>query len=463
MKNPIRFLLLLVCALGVSAQETVHWTAMPSATLAELAQYPVYDRPPREIHHPRFTFPVTLGPIAGAAEPPRVAPTLPAPALRTSFDSDTTNRLSPADSSGAVGRNHVVSVSNNGIVVHDRGGNQLAKVALEQFWAEPSRRYSFYDPRGAYDPVADRWIVMSLDGSRTLVMGVSKTGDPAGEWFRYQLPLTEAIDFSRLALTRDSVIIGTNRQTQGATFIFRMAKSDFYSGAPQSPATQYTFAGWVTPVHAPNDAVEYVVRTGITSADVRRLGDPAWTRIEAGFTWQTSETYAPQAGTDVQLEVGVGDVEHAIWHDGVIHLVHTIIANGRAAVLWWAIDPVRLSVRGANVIASNTEYYSFPSIAINRHGAMIIGFSVFSPTSYASSSYVYRDPQGRFSAVAPLRRGDSAVKFSERWGDYTTTVVDPRDEESFWTVQIHAANATWATAWGNIVVPPQTLRRRSVR
>src|SRR5262249_10822401 len=43
---------------------------------------------------------------------------------------------------------------------------------------------------------------------------------------------------------------------------------------------------------------------------------------------------------------------------------------------------------------------------------------------------------------------------SDRWGDYTTTVVDPTNPEIFWTFQQYADGPqSWATRISQIIVP----------
>jgi hypothetical protein len=66
------------------------------------------------------------------------------------------------------------------------------------------------------------------------------------------------------------------------------------------------------------------------------------------------------------------------------------------------------------------------------------------------------------SATGVIRRGEGPVTETQRWGDYTTTVVDPLNDRDFWTIQLYATSTnTWASVWANIPVP--TAKRRVVR
>ncbi|HYC92268.1 MAG TPA: hypothetical protein VEO54_23875 [Thermoanaerobaculia bacterium] len=94
--------------------------------------------------------------------------------------------------------------------------------------------------------------------------------------------------------------------------------------------------------------------------------------------------------------------------------------------------------------------------------AILIGFGIFSPSAYASSGYVYRSPFGVTSAIGTIGTGDAPVTVGDRWGDYTTTLVDPLDGASFWSVQMHAkAERFWETAWAKVELPG--VRRRAAR
>ena len=64
------------------------------------------------------------------------------------------------------------------------------------------------------------------------------------------------------------------------------------------------------------------------------------------------------------------------------------------------------------------------------------------------------------SGEAPFHR--------ERWGDYTTTLVDPVDDLSFWTVQEYAntpigSTDRWATWWAYVPIAEKPGRGRAVR
>lgn len=132
----------------------------------------------------------------------------------------------------------------------------------------------------------------------------------------------------------------------------------------------------------------------------------------------------------------------------------------RVSIVWAKFDPVNLTSEwGAIDDPTATKSYAYPSLAVNKSGAMLIGFGIFSKTSYPAAGYIYRDFLGRTSNVGVIRTSNSASDI-DRWGDYSSTDIDPLDEANFWTLQIHCTTRAWATSWTLIDTWP---KRRAAR
>lgn len=465
MNNKLSLLAALALSLAAPlfAQDVVYADRMAPVTLSEMGPWPQAVRE-RAIRHPSFDFRVEFREVAGQATPPPMFPVIAAPGVKSSFFSSTARDLSPGDAAGAVGPNHIVSALNSGIIVHDRSGKILAEAKLEQFWGEPARRTQFYDPRIIYDKTTDRFVLITIENEEAMRLAVTKTSDPAGEWSRYRLPLREngdGIDFTRMAVTPNTVLVGTNRVYSNRTAILSLKKTDLYVDLPSMPVTKYDLINDVTPVTS-DEPVEFLLRHSGGIIGVYRIdSDNLLMAVTGGYSWQSNQTYAPQLGSSQRLDTGWGTLEHALIRDGILYVVHTIIVEGRSAILWWKVNLESGAVLAVETIQHPTAYYAFPSLAVNKYGAMVIAFTVFSATTHPSSAYVYRDPSGRSSPVTTLSSGTSVIFSSDRWGDYTTTVVDPTDDLGFWTVQMHTHDQAWAAWWSNIV--PLSTRRRSAR
>lgn len=478
MKNLSRLIaaaLLAACTLPVFAVEIIHARRLPDGNVRELARL---DLPARATHvreHsflPAFAFaaPVIVAPAAAGGP---TTPSLPAPALAQNFTSGTSNELDPADASGAVGRTHVVGAYNPGLVMHDRTGRVAASITLRQFFSVSARVGDQYDPRITYDAAYDRWILICVDRAKTMLFAVSKTGDPTGEWQRYDAGLTEAgIDFTRIALTRDTVMLMTAAgagEVNDTSIILSVRKSELYGGANPLPVRKFKLFGdpGLVPVDAPSSTTEWVVshRT-FPDISVMRLESLSQTRLVAAPSWlRRGPFWVPQV-SGPNLMSGYEHVESAIYRNGAIYAVFTAgtTFSSSNAAAWCRFDPETLEAKWDAVYDSaGRTHYSYPSIAVAGNGAVLIGMGAFSFDQHPAAALVFIDLLGRMTAPAIIRRGDSSFVANDRWGDYTATVSDPVDPRSLWTLQICTTDKeTWGTVWARVQQAGPN-RRHSVR
>ena len=129
-------------------------------------------------------------------------------------------------------------------------------------------------------------------------------------------------------------------------------------------------------------------------------------------------------------------------------------ANGNAAVRWYEIDATTNTLKQSGTINDPKLDLYYPSVAVNPSGVVVIGFSGSSNNQSVSTyAAVGRTNGGSTSFGSPtlLKQGNGSyfVDFgsgANRWGDYSATVVDPTNPNTFWTVQ-EFVNGTdnWAT------------------
>jgi hypothetical protein len=465
-------ILLLSVALSVPAfaQTLVRAKRLPAATLRQLAAVPAPPVLPRENRHDDGRKRARTN-ISGkrivrsdAAWVSVAAETIAPPPVAVGFPSDTSQFLSPADASGGVSSSHVFAVSNAGFVIHSRNGAKLAQLTLSQFWRGTNTVAELYDPRLLFDAAAKRWVTVALRNGLSLMLAVSANADPMGAWTRYELVL-DGCDYTRLSLTRDTVLVNTVTLSGGQIYSFK--KSELYASPAQPMAREFHVDALAALVHAPESTIEYFVEVRPGRLLVNRLDRIAEVHVvEAGFNWSDGDGQkAPQPGAG-SVEMGYGDIEAAVFRDGWLYAIHRIGGSTRTtddnALLWWKVDPDGVRATETGLIDGKDIYYAYPSLDVNRHGDMLIAFNTFSQTTYPSAAYVFRDAKGRISPVAKLRDGDSSTRVTDRWGDYTTVVIDPVNDRDFWTGQIYSATTHWTTYWAQVKAPG-TTKRRSVR
>lgn len=464
--------------------------AMPPATLDELARQVVaqpldgrHDERPR--HTRRFAAKNTTKPIVAdfVTAPTAVAVPFVARGFRSSFDPlpAATAYFYPPDAAGAAGPHHVVGAYNNSLSVQDRNGNQLAFLSIFQFWANGSgiQLGNFvFDPRVMYDAVNDRWVLVMLtdfnEMQGALLVAISATGDPAGVWRRYRVNISSNpsidLDFTRMAMTADQIVITANEYQNvdilNGTDIFTIAKSSAYSDT-QTPVvvkTQPSFREDLTPVSSADTTVRILTEENESILQFELAGGQF---IETG-------SYAPpvpffigadacdQLGTSKQLDCGDSLLHNALVRDGVLWVVQKA-STIRSVIVVWKIAGT--SAKGF-VITDPPADDSYPSLAVNRLGAALVGYSTMSTSMYPSAACRYIDPAGNISVPATVKSGED-WNGNFRWGDYSTTLVDPADDTSFWTLQTYGAPAigsahiSWATWWSYVQV--KLPRVRAVR
>lgn len=439
---------------------------------------------------------------ASTALPPAMVPAMAAPPVGPRLQSTYTldSFTYPSDANGAVGPRHLLGVSNQNYVISDRTGQRLWQDFNSGFWHDPNVADggSEYDARAAYDPVADRWVIVSLYDrdslDSTILVAITATGDPTQTWKRFRIPVGGStptfFDFTRLALTRDAIVItatlfGEVNFMQAAD-VFIIQKSDAYSALPSLPFTRTRMFGLyeLTPisVHGNDDPsirflvddyenlIVYAMQNGSPVVAARLpfsafLGS-TWGPYGYGYT-----QIGQQLGSNSGIDVGWPMVHYAVERGGVIWIVESIIHDGRSSILWCRLNlPLSSSTvveQGLIDDPKGRMLFAYPSIDVNAAGAALIGYSTLSADQFPSSGYSYIDPSLHLSQMGLLKRGEVAYGWF-RWGDYSMTVVDPINDTDFWTLQTSSTasghlpedphNALWATYWGKIT-PSNTLLR----
>jgi hypothetical protein len=386
----------------------------------------------------------------------------------------------PSDAAGAVSAKYLLHVSNSSVVAQDRAGAVLSNIRLSSFWHDPAYPDAeVFDTRVLYDGVADRWIVCTLYDlnlhKSALLIAISDGDNPSLGWHRYRYAVDEAFDdfdadYTRMGQTRDTIAITANIFASANTFagIFTIRKSDAYSGPATLPVSHlYKSAFDLVPVDGPESSQLYLVQ-GID------FGSLLLSSFNAGTLTNLTSLAAPantspvidiagqQRGSSISLDCGFTSVHNAVLKNGTIWVASQVARSSplRSSVLWWRIPLANPAHVDTGLIddPAGATMYAFPSIAVNKFGAALIGYCVFNAALYPSAGYSYIDPFNSLSAPALLKTGD-APSLTSRWADYSTAVVDANDID-FWTSQTYApvlsTGGLWGTWWSKIDMPARS-------
>src|ERR1043166_219840 len=136
-----------------------------------------------------------LGPVVPDPVVQRVLGKIGIPAPIISFDGNSNMcGCVPPDPNGAVGPNHVVTMSNLHFEIFDKSGNVLfgpaANNTLWDGFGGPCETENAGDPVVLYDQLADRWLLSQFTSAGPTYrecVAVSQTADPTGSYFRYEI------------------------------------------------------------------------------------------------------------------------------------------------------------------------------------------------------------------------------------------------------------------------------------
>ncbi|MBZ5617641.1 MAG: BACON domain-containing protein [Acidobacteriia bacterium] len=417
----------------------------------------------------------------------------------------------PPDTGGAVGPHDVVTMLNSQVSIQSRTGAARPDypIDLPRFWSGLGAFTKVFDPRMLYDRVNDRWMASAganpFAKDAVLLIGVSETGDPGGNWDQFEIQTGAAgywADYPVLGFSQNWIVLSANLfrlPPEGAyshTELYVFDKAGLYQGADATYVTFTDSQGQFTPaIDQDQQSDTLYFAQAFADPDAGRirisvLRGPAGAEsfiagvaeIAAGGPWAESGSVngdlAPQRGIWYKVDTGDSRLQNCVLRGGTIWCAHTIFlppqSPTRASVEWFQVDPSasRVVQRGRIDDASGISFYAFPSIAVNKDSDMLVGYTRFTPNDYPSAAFSFRkadDPPGALRPGVIFKQGEAfyaapgADEGSNRWGDTSGTVVDPADDLAFWTIQEYAATPTdhylgrWGTWWANVPVSAEAL------
>jgi hypothetical protein len=469
--------------------------------------------------------PVKSGPIPLSAGTSSITPQVvgsgtafPGQSLQDEYNFNPSNQVrTPPDAEGAVGPNHFAQLINGRFAVYTKTGTLVTAESLDQFWAGVQPNGFAVDARILYDAHSGRWFAASRDTSngRTdndLLFAVSSTSDPSAGWTLYKVLAGTGrafVDYPTLGVDDNGVYFGmtlidipTRAQT---VVIFAAPKGPLISGGL---ATISKFYGITDMFHAPQAAL---------NLDSVGPTDPAWFISSANtlsgvayrtLTWNgatpllsnTTIVATPSYGPLVNppslggtMNIATNDQRlltavvrnHQLWTARTVGVDSTGAGTSNpdrdaAEFLELGLTGNQASLiqsgRAFDSATSNPRSYIYPSVAVNSLGYMVMGFSGTSASEYVgayATSRLPSDPLGALQPVTLIKAGEGAYTITfggiaNRWGDYSTTTVDPTDDKTIWTDQEYAgatvpagspagdSTSRWAT-WIASIPSPQLV------
>ncbi len=411
------------------------------------------------------------------------------PTIVTGFQGNTYSGWYPPDTMGAVGPNHCVEMINGAFTVYNKTGTLIQSKSLNSFWSGYYSGYTF-DPRIVYDKYAGRWYAISADNpgkANNILFAYTDGSDPTGTWHKTTIDAdpsdTRWADFPTLGFDQNGVYISSNMfaiSSGSATVsVWAIPK---VGGVPDTThinalpsSSSYGFSLQPTVDYDPNDSSRPYYLVSSYNNSYLRLSKITWSGTSATLTAadfiNTAAYNSPpnghQLGDNDDLDTGDSRVVNALVQNGKLWAVRGAEINGKAGAAYYKVDiPTAgsASLDSENILADAGSDLYYASIAVNESDDIGFGFTHSSDNEYASA-YITGVDDGTALDMLEYKAGEDNYAHRDsynrnRWGDYSMTMVDPLDDNLFWSIQEYAESGgnSWGTYWVSFRVPePATI------
>jgi hypothetical protein len=363
----------------------------------------------------------------------------------------------------------IISVINSTLFFYDLTTDTTqGTISYSAFTAPLGLAHEEFDPKVMYDPAADRFITVVLNGytdsTNNVIVGFSQTNDPTGTWNLYSLPgnpLNNTLwtDYPIMALSNNELFITANLLYNDSSWqtgfvesiIWQVNKQSGYSGASLN-------ANLINNITFNNRAIRNLcpVKGGsmLYGPEMFLVSNRNFqTASDTVFLVKVGDTIGgPGFNIDIkQLNLNnqyfmAGDARQqgahrfatndsrilgAFIENNKIQFVSNSkdTASGYTAFYHGIIsDPFSATpVATGQVVSDSLLDLGYPNISYagsspTDHTA-IISFNHVSPTVHAGCSAIKTDGAGNYSPILKIKDGTSYVNLLsgslERWGDYS--------------------------------------------
>ena len=402
------------------------------------------------------------------------------------------NNVLPPDTNGDIGPNHYVQIVNLSFAVYDRNGNLLLgplnNNTIFQGFGGPCYTTNNGDPIVLYDHLADRWLLsqFAIPDPYYQCIAVSTTGDPTGQWHRYEFLISETKinDYPKFGVWPDGYYMTVNQFEYSSGWnwagqgVAAFERDQMLVGAPARMVfydlypVDETLGGMLPadldgpppPLGSPNPFVQMDDDVWGDQLQVWNFS-VNWAAPSASFTFQNAVPTAPfdsnMCSGDPNCIPQPGGINVDAISDRLMYRLqyrnfgdhqslvvnHTVdIGGDHAGVRWYEL---RSGGGGWGIFqqgtwAPDSDHRWMGSVAMNGRGDIGLGYSVSSTTTYPFIRFTGRlaeDPPGQmtFSEGDIISGSGYQTSSYSRWGDYSMMAVDPVDDCTFWYTQEYYA------------------------
>ena len=387
----------------------------------------------------------------------------------------------PCDNHLAMNGEDIVSTGNFYLAVNSPNGALKKKFTLQNLAAEVgiNQNQTAFDPRLAYDPAANKYVLTFLAGSNSnstdIVVAFSQTDDPTGDWNFYSLPgnpneLDEWTDYPMISLTNEYAyitinLLGDNLSWQEGfieTIVWQLDKTTGYNGEDLGVTMidEITFGGRNIRNLCPAESATETMYDDIYFVSNRNFAIESDTfflinidpnagspdeQVQIHYVQSDTPYGAPPNAAQIQgfLQTNDARVLEAFRLEDEIQFVGNTrnLDNNKAGIYHGIIENIQdPQMIALNHIIGNDKELGYPGIAYTGETSSdrdaIIAFNHTNNTEFPGVSALYSIPGEGYSRIVELGRGNNFVNMLgaelERWGDYLGTQRNYDDPSTVW-------------------------------
>jgi hypothetical protein len=414
-----------------------------------------------------------------------------------SFDGLPGPRGNPSDNSIAVGPNHIVQVINWSMVVFSKKGATYSTSGMTvKAAASTSAVFAGFGGRCQspktgddidrgdaiirYDQLAQRWVLVFpvFAAPYAMCYAVSDTADPTGTYHRYEFARPLFPDYPRLGIWPDGYYVGTS--TGDEVVQKHICVADRAKMLAGQPATEQCVTKdnvnflnpadidgqMLPPAGAPNivlalggtqlnsvfqDDGVYAYKmhvdwankanttfTGPVKVPVARYGYLCNGQLSNCVTQPNTTQKLDSQGDKLMQRLSYRNFGD---HESLV-ITHSITGpTGGGGLRWYEFrlnanrDPVLYQ---QSTYAPDAMYRWLGSAAMDKLGNIGIGYSFGGAPNFPGQRFVARlaaDPLGTMGFKETVMiQGQASQTDNLRWEDFSTIVIDPSDDATFWYV-----------------------------
>jgi hypothetical protein len=394
--------------------------------------------------------------------------------------------------------------ADTGAQIYPASGGAAGNTIWSGFTAGNCSTNNDGDPIVLYDKAAHRWLMtqFSVTGGPPYYqcVAVSQTPDATGAWNRYAYSFGSGFnDYPKFGVWPDAYYASFNIFNNGTTFagpkVCAFDRAAMQAGTAagsvcfQLPSSNGALlpsdldGSTPPPAGSPN---YFVGLASSTTLNVYKFHVDFATPSNSTLTGPSAITVAsynqacsggacvPQPGTRQKLD-SLGDrmmyrLAYRNLGTGQQSLVvnHSVNVGSNKRSIYTAVRWYELRVSNftpslyqQGTFAPDTNFRWMGSIGMDKAGNMLLGYSESNSKSlYPSIFYTGRvptDPLGTMETESSILNGSgSQLPNLNRWGDYSTMSIDPKDDCTFWYTQEYLGSSgdfNWHTYVKSIKFP----------